>query len=70
MPHYELPRPSTLLAPSPLLLAVSGQVLVAAAAPHCDNDPAHPAQQSAPASRNGSARARFRRLLAAGLRSQ
>lgn len=70
MPDYEPSRPAALLAPAPLLLAVSGQMLVAAAATHCENDSAHPDQQSAHTNRNGRARAWFRRLLATGFRSQ
>lgn len=69
MPHYELPRPDGLLAPSSLLLAVSGQMLVVAAANHCGNDTGHPDQLSAHTSRTGRACAWIRHLLAAGSRS-
>lgn len=38
MPHYELVRPASSSEPAPPLLAVSGQMLVAAAVTHCGYD--------------------------------
>lgn len=73
MPHYEPARPAALLAPAPLLLAVSGQMLVAAAATHCENDSGRPdrtGRQSAHTSRNGRPGAWIRRLLATGFLSR
>lgn len=75
------PAPASPLAPAPMLLAVSGHMLVAAAVTHFDHDSDHdsdhddhdhdhPEQRSAHTSRDGKSRAWVRRLLATGFRSR
>ncbi|MFC8827176.1 hypothetical protein ACFT9I_17760 [Streptomyces sp. NPDC057137] len=67
MPHYELVRPAASLEPAPLLLAVSGQMLVAAAVPPCgydsDKDPDNDSDHSG-------RRSWLRRLLVTGFPSR